>query len=73
MKKDIWEIVHQEVLGINDALIQTTSAIPIGNEGLLVKTFSRQRNPDGSYVLSEALCFVPNGAVAEKEGVKRIY
>lgn len=56
--KDAWKVI-QHVLFKKKGYIQTTSAM-VFSHGHLVRTNTRQLNPDGTFSLSEALCFVPN-------------
>jgi len=39
--------------------MKSTKAMEIVNAGCLVQVTTQQRNPDGSYVVAEALTFVP--------------
>ncbi len=56
--KDAWKVV-QHVLFKKKGYVQTTAAM-VFPHGHLVRTNTRQLNPDGTFSLSEALCFVPS-------------
>lgn len=43
--------------------MKSTKAMPVPG-GLVVQVSEQQRNPDGSYALATALCFVPSAALA---------
>lgn len=50
--------------------MKSTKAMQTPN-GCVVQVTTQQRNPDGSYVIAEALTFVPNVTIAEdKKGNK---
>lgn len=45
--------------------MKSTKAMQIDEQGgCLVQVTTQQRNPDGSYALAEALCFVPGARIA---------
>lgn len=45
--------------------MKSTKAMEIVNVGCVVQTTTQQRNPDGSYALTDSVCFVPNCHVEE--------
>lgn len=47
--------------------MKSTKAMQIPNHGCLVQVSTQQRNPDGSYAVAEALCFVPDVFVDHDE------
>ncbi len=44
----------------NEGWMKSTKAMEIENVGCVVQTTTQQRNPDGSYSLTDAVTFVPN-------------
>ncbi len=44
----------------NEGWMKSTKVMDIIGEGCIVQVSTQQRNPDGSYSLAEAVCFVPN-------------
>jgi hypothetical protein len=40
--------------------MKSTKALEIQGEGCIVQVTTQQKNPDGSYAVAEAVCFVPN-------------
>ncbi len=45
--------------------MKSTKAMQAGDEGCVVQVTTQQKNPDGSYAVAEALCFVPNVTIRE--------
>lgn len=45
--------------------MKSTKAMQIDGVGCVVQTTTQQRNPDGSYSLTDALVFVPNTRIHE--------
>lgn len=45
--------------------MKSTKAMPIAGVGCLVQVTTQQRNPDGSYVIAEALQFIPGVEIVE--------
>ena len=43
--------------------MKSTKAMEIQGAGCVIQTTTQQRNPDGSYALTDALVFVPNVSV----------
>lgn len=43
----------------SEGWMKSTKAMEVSG-GCVVQVTTQQRNPDGSYVVAEALCFVPN-------------
>ena len=50
--------------------MKSTKAMKTGN-GCVVQVTTQQRNEDGSYVIAEALTFVPNVGIADDENAGR--
>jgi hypothetical protein len=50
--------------------MKSTKALDVGH-GCLVQVTTQQRNPDGSYVVAEALSFVPDVEIVEDENSGR--
>jgi len=46
--------------------MKSTKVMPLKGLGCLVQVTTQQRNPDGSYAVAEAVCFVPNGCVVTR-------
>lgn len=46
--------------------MKSTKAMDVGH-GCIVQVTTQQRNPDGSYVVAEALTYVPGVAIADDE------
>ena len=49
----------------NEGWMKSTKAMEIESVGCIVQVTTQQRNPDGSWVLAEAICFVPHVRIAE--------
>jgi hypothetical protein len=47
----------------NEGWMKSTKAMQIDNVGCVVQVTTQQRNPDGSYSLSDAVTFVPNAKI----------
>lgn len=47
--------------------MKSTKAMEIEGAGCVVQVTTQQKNPDGSYVVAEALTFVPNASIAVNE------
>ena len=50
----------------SEGWMKSTKAMEVGN-GCIVQITTQQRNPDGSYAVAEAVCFVPDVAVYPDE------
>lgn len=48
--------------------MKSTKAMEIRGKGCVVQVTTQQRNPDGSYAVAEALCFVSNVHIVDDEG-----
>jgi len=48
----------------NEGWMKSTKAMDVGH-GCLVQVTTQQTNPDGSFVVAEALTFVPNVAIKD--------
>ena len=44
--------------------MKSTKAVEVGT-GCIVQVTTQQRNPDGSWAVAEALCYVPNCRICE--------
>jgi hypothetical protein len=44
----------------SEGWMKSTKAMEIPGVGCVVQVTTQQRNPDGSYAVAEAVCFVPN-------------
>lgn len=60
---DAWRLISR-ASSENEGWMSSTSAIQL-NEGCLVGVTGQQRNPDGSYSLSDAVAFVPKARISE--------
>jgi hypothetical protein len=49
----------------NESWMKSTKAMEIIGVGCVVQTTTQQRNPDGSYSLTDAVTFVPNCGISE--------
>lgn len=47
--------------------MKSTKAMNIPGLGCIVQVTTQQRNPDGSYALAEAVCFVPGSGIDTDE------
>lgn len=47
----------------NEGWMKSTKALEIEGLGCVVQTTTQQRNPDGSYALTDAVTFVPNAKI----------
>jgi len=54
---DMWELICK-ASSESEGWMKSTKALELGN-GCLVQTTTQQRNSDGSFVIAEALAFVP--------------
>lgn len=61
---DMWQLLSK-ASSESEGWMKSTKAMEINGEGCLVQITTQQRNPDGSYVVAEALQFVPNVVVVE--------
>ena len=50
--------------------MKSTKAMDVGH-GCIVQVTTQQRNIDGSYVIAEAVCFVPNVTIIEDANLGR--
>lgn len=46
--------------------MKSTKVLQIGKVGCVIQVSTQQKNPDGSYALAEAICFVPEAQLKEK-------
>jgi len=54
-----------ETVSATGGWIKTTEAMEIPHTGCLVQVTTKQRNPDGSWAISEAVTFVPGVVLLE--------
>lgn len=55
----------------SEGWMKSTKACHVGN-GCVVQVTTQQKNPDGSYAVAEAVCFVPGvGIYMDKDGEGR--
>ncbi len=53
--------------------MKSTKAMEISGVGCVIQVTTQQRNPDGSYVVAEALTFVPGAEITtDKDGNKKL-
>ena len=50
--------------------MKTTKAMDVGH-GCVVQTTTQQRNIDGSYVIADAVCYVPGVSIVDDENLGR--
>lgn len=56
----------------SEGWMKSTKAMNIGN-GCIVQVTTQQKNPDGSYAVAEAVCFVPDVAIfPDENGGRRL-
>lgn len=53
-----------KVYSQEEGWMKSTKAMDV-HGGCLVQVTTQQRNPDGSYAVAEALCFVPNAKIVD--------
>lgn len=66
----LWKLISRK--NINKTVEETIRAMEIEGVGCVVQVTTQQRNPDGSYSLSDAVTFVPNtqiDTIIETNGV----
>lgn len=49
----------------SEGWMKSTKAMAVQGGGCLVQVSTQQRNPDGSYAVAEALCFVPHVQIGD--------
>jgi len=49
----------------SEGWMKSTKAMEILHVGCIVQVTTQQKNPDGSYAVAEAVCFVPNVKIVE--------
>jgi len=52
--------------------MKSTKALQINDCGCVIQVTTQQRNPDGSYAVAEAVCFVPHTIIREVDGVPAV-
>jgi hypothetical protein len=56
----------------NEGFMKSTKAMEIIGVGCVVQTTTQQRNPDGSYSLTDAVTFVPNCGISETKNDEEV-
>ena len=51
---------------VNEGWMKSTKAMEIVSGGCVVQVTTQQKNPDGSYVITDAVTFVPDTIIQEK-------
>lgn len=54
---DVWKLISK-ASSEKEGWMKSTKALQIDNEGCLIQVTTQQRNPDGSYAISEAVTYV---------------
>jgi hypothetical protein len=49
----------------NEGWMKSSKAMEIPDVGCVVQVTTQQKNPNGSYSLAEAVCFVPNATIVD--------
>lgn len=62
---DLFELISK-ASSENEGWMKSTKAMDTNN-GVVVQVTTQQRNPDGSYVIAEALTFVPDARIYEEK------
>jgi hypothetical protein len=52
----------------NEGWMKSTKAMDVGH-GCVVQTTTQQRNIDGNYVVSDAVCYVPGVTIVDDENL----
>lgn len=60
---DLWQLLCK-ASSEAEGWMKSTKAMPLHN-GCLVQVTTQQKNPDGSYAVSESICFVPGAAIED--------
>lgn len=47
----------------SEGWMKSTKAMEVAGVGCIVQVTTQQRNPDGSYAVAEAVCFVPDASI----------
>lgn len=58
---DTWQLICK-ASSQSEGWMKSTKAMEVAT-GAIVQVTTQQRNPDGSYAIAEAVCFVPGGTV----------
>lgn len=62
-KPDQWELLCK-ASSEKEGWMKSTKAMSVGT-GCIVQCTTQQRNPNGSYTISESVCFVPGVRIVE--------
>lgn len=68
---DTWQLICK-ASSESEGWMKSTKALEIFQVGCLVQVTTQQRNPDGSYVVAEAITFVPDTIISKKSGEPRL-
>lgn len=63
---DAWRLLGK-ASSAEQGWIESSKALPIEGVGAVVQVTTQQTNPDGSYAVAEAMCFVPGVKFAANE------
>lgn len=55
---DLWQLVSK-ASSAEQGWMKSCKAMEVPGRGVCVQVTTQQRNPDGSYAIAEAVCFVP--------------
>ena len=59
---DTWQLICK-ASSQSEGWMKSTKAMAV-DTGVIVQVSTQQRNPDGSYSLAEAVCFVPRNTIS---------
>lgn len=67
---DMWELLCK-ASSESEGWMKSTKALEIPDLGCIVQVTTQQRNPDGSYAVSEAITFVPGTYIGRYENANK--
>lgn len=67
---DRWLCIAKAV-NEKEGWMKSTKAMQVGSVGCLVQVTTQQRNKDGSWETTEAVCFAPGVSLVEEGGVAK--
>lgn len=67
---DQWQLICK-ASSDKQGWMKSTKAMQVSG-GCIVQTTNQQKNPDGSWALCDALVFVPNAKIVERDGKKHL-
>lgn len=59
---DLWQLLCK-ASSDSEGWMKSTKAMEVAGVGCIVQVTTQQRNPDGSYAVAEAVCFVPDASI----------